>query len=510
MANWFQNMFMRILRINPSSNTKEYTIKEGLPHDANVLKNSVWYRGDASELEQFFKQAAVDEPSRSKFWAAVPTNGTIVRKIHSGLPSLIADVLSDIVIADMNEITFDEEGTTDLWKLIEEENKFEKLIGEAVSETIVKGDGAFKISLDTEISQYPILEFFGADRVKYKSARGRLQEILYYTEYFAGQKSYILEEAYGVGYINYKLYDKNKEVPLNTIPETALLKDTTFQGKFIWGIPLMFYKSPKWAGRGRSLFDAKDGSFDALDEVISQWWDAIRSGRVQKYIPEDMIPRDWNSGTMLPPNSFDNQYIKIGAGLSEDGAGKIEVVQPEIKYQAFVESYASAIDMSLQGIISPSTLGIDLKKTDNAESQREKEKATLYTRNKIVNALNEIVPALVSMIMKVNDLTTSESHGEYEPSVGFGDYASPSFDVVIETVGKARSYEIMSLEQAIEEMYGDTWTDEQKAEEIERIRKEKTENMPKDPNEDFDPNDDDPNADDPNDKEDNPNAEDDK
>jgi hypothetical protein len=62
--------------------------------------------------------------------------------------------------------------------------------------------------------------------------------------------------------------------------------------------------------------------------------------------------------------------------------------------------------------------------------------------------------------------------GEYRATIKFGEYASPSFDTVVETVGKAKTYGIMSIEQAVEELYGDTWTDEQKAEEVRRLKEE--------------------------------------
>lgn len=62
--------------------------------------------------------------------------------------------------------------------------------------------------------------------------------------------------------------------------------------------------------------------------------------------------------------------------------------------------------------------------------------------------------------------------GEYEATIKFGEYASPSFDTVVDTVGKAKSYGVMSVEQCIEEMYGDTWTEEEKAEEVQRIKEQ--------------------------------------
>lgn len=256
------------------------------------------------------------------------------------------------------------------------------------------------------------------------------------------------------------------------VAELAGLDETTFTGDFIWGVPMSVFKSSKWPDRGKSIYESKADSFDALDEVISQWWDAIRSGRVQKYIPEDLLPRDPNNGMPIKPNPFDMDFIAAGRTMAEDTKDQISLVQPAILYEAFVSSYASALDMCLQGIVSPSTLGIDLKKTDNAEAQREKEKATLYTRGKIIERLNEVIPELVSIVLKVHDNNLQRTPGEYEASVKFGEYASPSFDAVVDTVGKARTHGVMSVERAIEEMYGDTWTDEEKAAEVQRLKDE--------------------------------------
>src|SRR5690606_15409131 len=202
------------------------------------------------------------------------------------------------------------------------------------------------------------------------------------------------------------------------------------------------------------------------------WIDAIRVGRVQKYIPEDLVPRNENTGAPLEPNPFDNQFIKMRSSLREDADDKIITVQPDILYQAYVESYANALDMCLQGIISPATLGIDLKKTDNAEAQREKEKATLYTRGAIIDVLNEVIPRLVDTTLKVYDTMRSRRPGEYQATVVFGEYASPDFGTVVETVGKAKTYGIMSIEQAVQELYGDTWTEEEKQAEIARLKAE--------------------------------------
>jgi len=466
-------MIIKLLKITPAVE-KKITIIEPLSFQGTVLKNQLWYRGDPSELEQFFKQAALDEVAKARFWASVPS--TRVRKIHSGIVQIVIDRLKDIVVADLDSIDFGEKTEKkpikELWEEIDKDNTFEELLGQAVQGALSSGDGAFKISVD-EISQYPIIEFYEADTVDFVSKRGRIQEILFYTTYTKKDKDYRLQETYGKGYVKYRLFDdQGKEVALTSVDETANLVDVTFLGDFIMGVPLKIFSSSKWKGRGKALFDSKTDDIDALDEVISQWLDAVRSGRVKRYIPEDLIPRDPDTGVLLESNPFDNQFVKVGSSMAEDEKSKIDVSQPIIAYEAYQASYAGWLDLVLQGIISPATLGIDLKKTDNGEAQREKEKVTLYTRGQIVNALNKVIPKLVTAAMKAYDTMQEKTPAEYDVSVKFGEYASPGFDSTVEVVGKAKSYGIMSTERCVSELYGDTMTEEEQTEEVARIKAE--------------------------------------
>lgn len=464
---------IKILDIRPA-NDRKITINEPLSHMANVTRNRLWYRGEPSELDQFFKATASqnDLVAKSRFWAATPSEDSNIRKMHSGLPAMIADRLTDIVVADIDKISVENEGVDKLWQEIVKENKFNELIEEAIVKTLVEGDGAFKISGDSELSKYPIIEFFSGDRVDYKFNRGRLTDVLFYTSYKKGSKEYILEEDYGKKYITYKLYLEGKEVPLTSIEETSTLVDATYSGDYIAALPLKFFKSPKFENRGKSVFDTKSDAFDSLDEVISQWIDAFRDGRVNKYIPDCLLPRNPETGEIIKPNPFDNRYISTGSDAGEQARNEIKTTQAEINYEAFIESYAKALDLCLQGIISPATLGIDLKKTDNAEAQREKEKTTLYTRGKMVDTLTEVIPCLIDLILKVNDELNSSTPGEYEATIEFGEYASPSFDAVVDTVGKAKNYGLMSIEKCIDELYGDTMSDEDKEIEIQRIKEQ--------------------------------------
>ena len=468
---WFRDFVFKLLKVQPAVE-RRIVIREPLTFRANVLKNQIWYRGDPSELAQFFKQMAAADPDTNRFWAAVPYGK--VRKIHSGIVSIVIDRYKDIITADYNGADFGEsEGAhpvLDAWEEIARDCDFTGLLGDAVSGALASADGAFKISV-REGHDHPSVAFYEADSVEFEMDGRTMSAVRFYTPYKRDKEEFRLEEEYGPGYVRYRLFDESgKQVDMSEVEEVAGLKDTTFNGNFIMAVPLVIFRSGKWPGRGKALFDTKTDVLDALDEVISQWLDAVRMGRVKRYIPEDMVPRDPATGQLLEANPFDNDFIAVGSMKAEGAQDKIDISQPQISYEAYVNSYISFLDLVLQGIISPSTLGIDLKKTDNAEAQREKEKVTMYVRGKIVAALSDTLPVLIERILQVDDLIHGPAPREYDVTVNFGEYASPDFGSTIEAVVKAKQGGVMSIEQAVEELYGDTWTSEDKEAEVNRLK----------------------------------------
>ena len=216
----------------------------------------------------------------------------------------------------------------------------------------------------------------------------------------------------------------------------------------------------------------KRDNFDALDETWSQWIDALRAGRTKTYIPENLIPRNPNTGELLKPNAFDNRFIKLAPSMSENNDGKVSTESANIQHDSYLATYITALDLCLQGLISPSTLGIDNKKLDNAEAQREKEKATLYTRQTIVAELQRVLPALIQSVFYAYQTLNKLPLNEVECDVTFGEYANPSFESQVETVGKAKAQGIMSIEASIDELYGDSRDDDWKKEEVARLKAE--------------------------------------
>ena len=448
-------------------------INEVLDFEANAIRNRIWYRGDGNELEQMYQQAP-EYADRYKFWASRCTPGMEMRKIHTGLPGLIVRILSGIVLDDMNNFDFaGNDQHRQLWEDIAKDNKFTRKLEKALKEVLYIGDGAFKVTVDTTVSEYPILEWYPGERVEIVRNRDRVKEVVFKTPYKSGYQQYVLYEHYGYGYIKNELCKGDTPVPLNAIDATKGIKDTMFDDTVMLAVPLQVYESTKYEGRGGSIFDGKLDSFDAFDEAWSQWMDALRAGRAKTYIPDCLVPHDPETGQVIRPNPFDNRYFASDNDMSEKADNKVNTEQPVIPHDSYLASYCTALDLCLQGVISPSTLGIDVKKLDNAEAQREKEKATLYTRNAIVEALQEELPEVISACINACHILMKQPIEEVKVEIPFGEYANPSFESQVETLAKARpGSSIMSIEAQVEEMWGDSKDEAWKAEEVKRLKAE--------------------------------------
>lgn len=448
-------------------------IHNDLGFEANAIKNRIWYRGDAHELQALYaKLKEVRMADEWLFWSARSTSGLEIQKRSTGLAGLIVDTLANIVIADFNGIELEEQAQDEEWEDISKDNNFNELLTEALKQALYIGDGAWKISVDASVSKFPIIEFWSGERIEVKLKRGRLREIIFKSERTYNNRKYELHEIYGYGYIRYKLFDGDREVPLESVPDFAELQEIAFDDSYMLAVLMRNGRSDRWEGRGQCIFERKIDSLDALDEIWSQWCDAIRAGRTKEYIPDVLIPRNESTGAFMKPNPFDMRFIKTGTDMSENGQNKITVENPTIQHESYLSSYVTALDLCLQGIISPSTLGIDVKKLDNAEAQREKEKTTLYTRQDIIEMLNESITKLVQACFNAQAGMRGEQIVELSPKLKFGEYANPSFESQVETVGKARAQGIMSIENSVEELYGDSKDDKWKAEEVARLKAE--------------------------------------
>lgn len=181
--------WLNVLPANPYN----FQINEILDFEGHAIRNRIWYRGDGNELEQFYQQNQ-EYADRHKFWASRCTPGMDMRKIHTGLPGLIVRTLSSAVLPDMEDFEFESPAQEQLWKDMEKENRFRKKIESALKETLYIGDGAFKAVIDTELSDYPIIEWYPGDKVEFVYQRDRIREIVFKTPYHKKSRTYVLKK----------------------------------------------------------------------------------------------------------------------------------------------------------------------------------------------------------------------------------------------------------------------------------------------------------------------------
>jgi len=472
---WFKNMLQKWLGIKPADDTA-INLQKGTTFQQNVMRNRLWYIGDPNLLSQFFK-GITENTNVSRFWAVVPDNENEIRQIHSDIPQKAIDKLADIVLGDLEEIQVSDNEATLAnsadgearirWDDIADANNFDTTSTESLVDILSLGDGAFKFIADSAFSDKPIIEWIPGDRVDYFYKYKQLQEIHFFTAYKKGKDAYTLTEKYGKGYIRYELKNETNGaiVPLGTIAELAGLADVTFLVPEIFSVAVKFKNSKDYTGRGAGLFDGKSDLFDALDESLSQWIDALRAGRTTQYIPQGLLTPG------MTPNPIKRRWVTVEDRLNETAKNVIQTESADIKAQDYLTTHISYLDNCLQGIISPSTLGIDVKKLDNAEAQREKEKTTLYMRNKIIECMKKYMPELINKVLKLQDIMDKHPIGEYFCALKFGEYANPSFEALVETLTKAApGKQIMTWEDIVAEMYGNDLTPEEQAAKVLKLQ----------------------------------------
>ena len=75
-------------------------------------------------------------------------------------------------------------------------------------------------------------------------------------------------------------------------------------------------------------------------------------------------------------------------------------------------------------------------------------------------------------VLLARDAYYEQPYKETEITVSFGEYANPSFESQVETISKAKSGGIMSVEASVDELYGDTKDETWKSEEVTRLKAE--------------------------------------
>lgn len=470
-----------------------------------IQEYNIWYHGDGNEILNYYTRAnAIDfnyDPlfqrnKKSYFWAITSTE-LDTKRTHSGQPRNIVDTMNGIIgspqygVGKPNAVL---ESVDRRLKKILKDNNFDHLLTQKARPlTFVEGWGGWKINWNLEFRDTPIILYYRADAVDFVYKSNQLVAIIY-RDYYQDEKAnnYVLfetrrlekraihegenagktlpclvieKEAYKMSGTS----DILTPCDLKDIPQLKDVKPLVIVENFthLFGCPNVYFEDSTGDLPGRSLFTGKLDLFDDLDQCLSQAANSVRRSTPTEVWDVNYLERDKNTGMPIMPHAFDRKYIGYKGAKSGDGLLNNEPVrttQPQINFTQYSDQAVQILLQIINGMMSPATLGIDIAKKDNGESQREKEKITIFTRNLICKEEERILCDLMEQVLMADELARTEklTCDHYDVYVKYDEFADASFENKIETVLTAWQGGIMTDEIAVQYLYKDSLSEEQK------------------------------------------------
>ncbi len=487
---WIKNKVYKFLKLtkenNPNNERMTFINDDEAIRIEKIRSNKVWYYGDGDELLNWYTNQQAygwmanpiyNRNKRNFFWGLSSVESNI-KRIHSGIPKAIVDTISNVV--GLPTITCDAD---DALKAIFDENDFEfKLLQEIRPLVCVEGDGAIKINWNTNLSKEPLIEFYESENWS-PIVKGGILVGMIFKSYYQDHKgrNYVLFETRSLRpeglAIEYNLYqlaknDELVEVPFDRVPEIAGLQDKNMliNGLHnLLALPIKYYFDSLRKERGKSLYDGKLDLFDMLDEILSQASQTNRVSTPVEYYPTDLLQRT-KDGIPLLPKIYNRQFVQVDATMDGDGNvnSQIQTTQPDLNFDKYGNLMVDVLNTIYVGLVSPSTMGQNIAKNDNAEAQREKEKQTIFTRNTIIKNETNVLEKLVNMLLIVkNYLLTGEFvERDFNVSIKYDEFANPSFESELQTLGPAWTQGEISTERYVSLLWAGKLSDEEMMKEV--------------------------------------------
>lgn len=438
--------------------------KRAMEYDDFCLQEKyLWYLGDEDLLADFYQsntpKYSIVDTRKSYYYANVDSK---IRIIHSGMPELVSSAKAELLMSGgIEECVYkgvdakgvgieDEEAEELLESILYDNNFYGAILKSAITTESWAGRFAMRISFDSDVTKYPIIEKYNPFNYESTYKRGRLVEIIFKEPI----GNYELHERYGKGYVNYELYRKTSQgltpVPLTELEETSELEDVVLPDGMMLAVEKVIDKSD---------YKGIIAEFDALDEAWSQLMDEIRSGRAETYVPDLLA-----SGKIF--DDFRKKYVVTGMDQTEGAKNTITHNQPNIRTGEYVDAIIAIRDNILANVkLSPLTIGIDDNIGANAsgDSLEKRETVSLRTRQGMMETWQPFLEALYTLLLNAYEWHEGNTINEYDVDVNFGDYITPTIETRIDNAVKMRQADIIDDQKALEEIYGDSLSEEEMA-----------------------------------------------
>lgn len=449
-----------------------------------LLQNKIWYDAKGEKIEHFYKTIFpyTMYQNQFQFWRVVNTN---IPRSHYPLPNLISNSIGTLLFNQTPNFVVDA-GSKARNKTLQarlndilDVNDMLVLLQSAASYQSYSGQVGLKINYDATLADEPLFTIYPKENIRVHTKYGQTVYIDFIDNY---EDDYKLVSRYGLGYINYMLFEKEKRVSLETLPETSGLQDVAFFEPNGDILPVIFASVVNNKGKDDSSdYNGLIDTFHALDEAYSALNNYIRRTKPHIFITEDVARKD-ASGKALPLNEFDNVITILDQAMGE-GNTKIDRDIVDLKTEGYINTINKYRLIALEKIgLSPATIGIEsggANQSGEALNIRERASARLR-QEKLANwgeQLDKFLYASLVFDYVVNNsdeqadgIYVVELPADFEVKSDFGEYIKQSLDEKSKTFIDLYEKGLISLEFAVKSIFGDEMSDEEMETMIEQIK----------------------------------------
>lgn len=479
-----------------------------------------WFIGDSRMLRELYRKQVKDN-ELNYFWYKTPVGW---RMCHCGIPGLISRKMSTIIFGSGYEnecIVYNDDNTVneeqsetlkEHLEYIKQKTKIKDILDEGAQTESWSGHCFVKLSYDLSLSNYPIVEVASPRNAEVIKNRGITSAIVFKFWYKYNKKEYRMDEIYttnndGDATIYYKLYQLNangteQEVPLFSIPDTTDLATVVDdENKVVFkGLKGMlafekanlkpsheFNESPY----GASDYEGGIDSFDALDEIYTEIINEARNNKTIRMTPDTMIPileTGVSDGRRFVDEKFITNFMIVTGDPDQNSKDIPTAIQIDDKTEQHKIKFTTVLTNVINNAgLSPFALGITGLESINqsAESQQERNKVTIETRNKKCDLWQDFLQDFLLQLVVFNSWIVKNTGVRQEGFIGqdirfdncdirvvFNDYLLNSQKELIDMWLPMMNISAISLERFVE-LTNPDMTKEQILEEVNRIRFEK-------------------------------------
>lgn len=471
--------------------------------DFMLRQYDVWYTGDSNELLNFYTRANGVQTNyepwywknvRSYFWSRSSSESDM-KRTHSHIPQSIVDTFGYIM--GRPTVSGSDAGALDT---VLDECDFWTLYETQKAKTLYQGWGAYKISWDLDVSPQPFVSYYGAKDVDFVYKGGRLTSVIFKDWYALSETQRMLIVETRARHKGSVLISTEAFLQMPVAENDAQLQKIAPEN---WGeypqlsgtdplleirgssdllaYPCVFFSDDSDNGLnmpGRSIFAGRIDIFDDLDQELSQKANSVTKSTAVEYFNTDFLERNPETGLPVMPHLFDRKYTSFHGGKSADGTSlssePVQVTQPQINFREYSESAIETLKFALHGLLSPATMGIDVSVQSTQQSQREKEKITIATRNHLIDRETRLLRQVFRGLLNASDYLNDENMEYHDSvrdiSVKYPEFADNSFEEKLQTLGDALDNGNLSPDMYLDKLYGDALSEDERSRELEFLR----------------------------------------